>query len=362
MADDERVGDQLTVAVTGVGVLLGRRLVDRLVADDRVVAIRGLDIAPPDDLAGTPKLSLVHADVRDAGFGRHLQDVDVLVHLVFVMDEMDDVNAMRAINVDGTRNVFEAAVEAGVDQVVYTSSYVVYGAHPDNQLPLHEDSPLRVNPDFAYAEHKAEVERWLDGWLPEHQDLDVAVLRLGLVAGPDVDNFIVRAITETVRPMIVKGYRPPVQFAHVEDVADALRHAIDQRLDGRFNVACEGWLSFEEAAQLLGQRSLSEVPEAVAFSVAERLWSMGLALFPPGALHYFMHPFVMSVERMRATGWRPAHTNRETLRQLADEHEGYVTLRRDLRVRRRDLRIGAGLAGGLLLAAALRYTLRRRDG
>ncbi|MBW3542282.1 MAG: hypothetical protein KY476_18600, partial [Planctomycetes bacterium] len=175
---------------------------------------------------------------------------------------------------------------------------------------LTEDSPLRANPDFAYAQHTHEVERWLDRWLPEHPDLDVAVLRLGLVAGPDVDNFIVRAMTETVRPMIVKGYRPPVQFAHVEDVADAIEHAVLRGLDGRFNVACEGWLSFEEAAGLLGQRSLTEVPEAVAFSVAERLWSRGLALFPPGALHYFMHPFVMSVDRIAETGWRPQHTNR----------------------------------------------------
>lgn len=348
----------LTVAVTGVGGLLGRRLVDRLADDDEVSDVVGLDVEPPVDLAGTPKLELRRADVRDAAFATHLEGVDVLVHLAFVMDEMDDLNLMRSINIDGTRNVFEAAVDAGVGRIVYTSSYIVYGAHPDNDLPLTEDSPLRANPDFAYAEHKLEVERWLDRWRPGHPDLDVAVLRLGLVAGPDVDNFIVRALTETIRPMTVTGYRPPVQFAHVEDVADAIEHAVLRGLDGRFNVACEGWLSFDEAIDSLRRGSLVEVPEAVAFSVAERLWKLGLGLFPPGALHYLMHPFVMTVDRMLETGWRPRYTNRETLQQLAAEHTPYVTLHRDLRLRRRDLKIGAGLAGGLLVAATLRWILR----
>ncbi len=352
----------LRVAVTGVGGLLGRRLVDRLADDDEVGSILGLDIDPPVDLDGVAKLELRRADVRDAALAANLADVDVLVHLAFVMDEMDDLNLMRSINVDGTRNVFEAAVEAGVRRIVYTSSYIVYGAHPDNDLPLTEDSPLRANPDFAYAEHKAEVERWLDEWLEGSPDLDVAVLRLGLVAGPDVDNFIVRALTETVRPMTVTGYRPPVQFAHVEDVTDAIEHAALQGLGGVFNVACEGWLPFDEAADSLGRgSSVVEVPEAVAFSVADRLWKLGLGLFPPGALHYLMHPFVMSVDRMMATGWRPQHTNRETLRQLAAEHTPYVTLHRNVRVRRRDVKIGAGVAGGLLLAATLRWILRDDD-
>lgn len=346
------------VAVTGVGGLLGRRLVGRLASRDDVSGILGLDVEPPRDLSGIPKLELRRADVRDAAFAEHLEGVDVLVHLAFVMDEMDDVNLMRSINVDGTRNAFEAAVAAGVGHIVYTSSYIVYGAHPDNDLPLTEDSPLRANPDFAYAEHKSDVERWIGGWRREHPQTAVAVLRLGLVAGPDVDNFIVRALTETVRPMIVKGYRPPVQFAHVEDVADAIEHAVVQRLDGHFNVACEGWLSFDEAVDSLGRGSLVEVPEGVAFSAAERLWKLGLGLFPPGALHYLTHPFVMSVDRMMATGWRPKHSNRETLQQLSAEHSPYVSLHRDLRLRRRDIRIGAGLTGGLLVAAALRWILR----
>ena len=63
---------------------------------------------------------------------------------------------MRDFNVRGTRNVFESARAAGASKVVYVSSGVAYGAHPDNDVPLTEESPLRANPDFPWADYDIE--------------------------------------------------------------------------------------------------------------------------------------------------------------------------------------------------------------
>lgn len=265
---------------------------------------------------------------------------------------------MHAINVRGTRNVFEAAVKAGVRKIVYTSAGVAYGAHPDNDFPLREDSPLRANPDFPYAEHKLEVERWLGPWTREHDEVAVAVLRPGVIAGMDIDNPWVRQLLEFPRYIAVKGYRPPWQFSHVEDVTAAIEHAIVEDLRGAYNVACEGWLSFEEMLDITDQKPL-DLPEEIAFTVAEQLWRFGFAEGPPGALHYLMHPWVMSVERLIGAGWRPRHTNREALRELHEDHKGYMTVRRGRRIAKRHVKLGAGLGGGLLTGLALRKLVHR---
>ncbi len=351
----------MDVAITGVGGLIGRHLVDRLAVSGEVGRLIGLDVTRPSGLDALTRLELRSADVRDAGLARHLEGCDVVVHLAFVMDQLDDLATMHAVNVAGTQNVFEAALHAGVAKIVYTSSGTVYGAHPDNDFPLTEESPLRGNPDFPYVEHKLDVERWLWPWTREHHDVAVTVLRPGVVAGTDVDNSWVRQLLEFPRYISVKGYRPPWQFSHVEDVATALEHAVLGDLRGAYNVASEGWLSFEEMLDITNQKTL-EIPEELAYTVADRLWRFGFAEGPPGALDYLMHPWVMSVERLLRSGWRPRHTNRDALRELYEDHKGYMLVRRGRRVRKRDLALGAGLGGGLLAGVALRNVIRRERG
>ncbi|MBW3620763.1 MAG: NAD-dependent epimerase/dehydratase family protein [Actinobacteria bacterium] len=353
MADGDAPRGPATVAVTGVGGLIGRRLVAELDGQDGVGRILGLDVRTPEGLAST-KLDLRHADVREPDLADVLAGVDVVVHLAFQLDPIADEALMRAINIDGTRNVFEAAAAAGVRKVVYVSSGVVYGAHPDNDFPLTEDSPVRANPDFNYAEHKAEIEQWLAGWTPSHPELTVTILRPSIVAGPGVQNFITR-LMEQPRFTAVRGHRPPMQFAHVDDVASALAHAVVEDLPGAYNVTSEGWLSFDEVTAIGGAK-VAWVPEELAFSMAERMWRMGLGESPPGFVHYVMHPWVLSVDKLTATGWRPKHSNRDALVELVEEHRDYVSLGR-MRAERSKVR--AVLAGVGALLAAIVWRARR---
>jgi nucleoside-diphosphate-sugar epimerase len=334
-----------TVAITGVGGLIGRRLVATLDADPAVDRIVGLDVDVPSGLASL-KLDLRRADVRDrASLAAALGGADTVVHLAFQLDPLRDEAAMRATNVDGTRNVVEVAHEAGVRKLVYASSAVAYGAHPDNPLPLTEDQPLRANPGFNYAEHKLEVERWLAGWTAEHPDTTVTILRPAIVAGPGVANFITRQMTAP-RFVVVAGHEPPMQFAHVDDVASALAHVVAQDLPGAYNVACEGWLSFREVTAISGRKTV-EVPEEVAFAVAERLWRLGLGHAPAGQVHYVMHPWVVSEDALVATGWQPQHTNRDAFAELVREHADEVVIGpvSTTRGTARALSVGLGAAG-----------------
>ena len=122
----------LDVAVTGASGRTGRRLVERLAHEPtvgRVVAVDGADPA--------------------AEMARAIAGVDALVHLGHPRS---------------THAVLEAAAAAGVRVAVHRSSAAVYGAWPDNRVPLTEDVGLRPNPGFAFAAEHAEAERLVTEW------------------------------------------------------------------------------------------------------------------------------------------------------------------------------------------------------
>lgn len=342
------------VAVTGAGGLIGQRLVAILAKDPAVDRVLALDVVEQRVPAG---VASGVADVRDPAIADKLAGVDALVHLAFQVDPLHDEEAMRQVNVEGTRTTLQAAVDAGVRRLVVASSATVYGAHDDNDVPLTESSPRRPPAEFSYARHKGEVEDWLWGWagkLPDHVTL--SVLRPAIVAGPGVENFITRQL-ELPRFVTVAGHRPPLQVVHVDDAAAAFALAATEDLPGAYNVAAPGWLSLDEAMAVLGRRTV-ELPEEVARSLAAGLWRLGVGEAPAGQLPYVMHPWVMDVHRLEAAGWVPQHSNRDALAELADEHSAYVRLG-PLRARRDRLAWGAATAAGLG-AAALLARLRRR--
>ncbi len=346
-----------TIAITGVSGLVGRRLVQALEQRPEVTRIVGLDRTAPDGLTG-PRFTYRPADVRDPDLDAALSGVDVLVHLAFQLDPIHDEALMRAVNVDGTINVMEAAERAGVGHVVYPSSVVAYGAYADNDLPLTEDSPVRGTPELNYSEHKRDVEYWLADWVAGDHATEVCVLRLALVMGPGVQNFVTR-ILEGPRFTAVRDYTPPLQFVHLDDVVAAFEHAIEQRLTGVYNVAAEGWLSFDEILELVDRRVVS-IPEELAFTTAERLWKLGIGEYPAGVVAHLMHPCVMSPAKLVATGWQPKVTNREALQETVREHQDYVAVA-GVRTRRSTLRRATAVTG-LAASAAVVLAWRRWRG
>jgi nucleoside-diphosphate-sugar epimerase len=298
-------------------------------------------------------------DVRDARLAKLFVGVDSVVHLAFQQDPIRDELRMRSNNVEGTRAVLEAAAATGVRTIVYPSSATVYGAHPDNDLPLTESSPLRANPDFSYAAQRLETERMVESFRARHPDVIVTVLRPAIVFGAGVENFVSRML-EAPRLLTVRGYDPPLQLVHEDDLVSAILLALRKDLNGVFNVAADGWLSAPEVRSLAGKKRV-ELPEAVAFSMAERLWRTGLTASSPGELHYVMHPWVVDNSALRATGWRPQFTNREALIETVEAHRQWISLGR-ARVRKDSLAKGAAATLGAIGAMALVRRARRRSG
>jgi nucleoside-diphosphate-sugar epimerase len=348
-------GPGKVVAVTGAAGYMGSRLIRALCADERVDRVLGFDLRAPD--LHSDKFVFDTVDVRDERLGGRLAGIDVVVHLAFVMDPIADEVEMRDVNVNGSQNVFDCAAEAGVDRIIYTSSATVYGAHPDNEIPLTEESPLRANLDFSYAAHKLEVEYIAREFHSDNPDIRLTVFRPAIVFGPGVDNAWSRLIEAPVM-VGVKDHAPPFQFVHEDDVVAALVFAVFEDLNGVYNLTPRGWLAKDEIESFIG-RGRAELSERAAFSLMDRLWTAGLADAPAGMLHYVMHPWVISGVKLAEAGFVCERSSADTFREALSNVAPFVRLGRS-RFRRSTLRRGAAAAAGFAVAAGALGAARRR--
>jgi UDP-glucose 4-epimerase len=298
--------------ITGGSGYIGSRLVDHLSGRDATDAIVVADVRPPASFR--PKTSYSALDVRDRAAVRELferERPDCVVHLAFLLNPIHDEAAMYDVDVNGTHNVLEAASAAGVGHVLVTSSTTAYGAFADNPVPLTEDHPVRGAPDFSYARDKAESDRLCQLWALEHPERVMTIVRPCIVFGPDVDNYIVRLWLR--QPFRADFGMPdqPMQFVHVDDVAEALIRLLEGRHAGVFNVAADDYLSVVEAADLLGLKP-RRVPYRVMKRIAAALWRARVSEAPAGQLEFVIHPWVASNDKVKqVTGWAPKWTSRE---------------------------------------------------
>ncbi|MGO4460358.1 SDR family oxidoreductase [Streptomyces sp. M-16] len=344
------------IAVTGAASGVGAALVARLAVSDEVKQVVAID-----ERRGDCASAQWHVlDVRDPAIAEKLRGADVVVHLALDLDLETDPAARTAYNVRGTQTVLTAAAAAGVHRVVLCTSAMVYGALPDNDIPLSEDSELRATAEATGVGDLLEIERLGRRAPRAHPGLNVTVVRPAVLVG-GTDTALTRYF-ESPRLLVVAGSRPTWQFCHVEDLVSALEYAALEKAEGELAVGCEGWLEQEEVEELSGIRRM-ELPSAVALGAAARLHRIGLTPSPAGDLAYTMHPWVVSVSGLHAAGWRPRWTNEEVLAELLQEVAGRHTVA-GRRLGRKDAATAAGAAGATVAllgaAAAVRRARRRR--
>jgi nucleoside-diphosphate-sugar epimerase len=309
-----------TVVVTGVAGSLGQRVAARLAARPDLDRIVGLDVVPS---AWThPKLDMRLIDLAfDAGPGvggleSALDGAAGLIHLAWRTPDAlgtlpgDDASAATA-NLRALRHVLKACGQAGIPTVVHLSSATVYGAWPDNKIPLTEDARLRPNPELSFAVSKAEAERVVAQWAEDHPGVAVAVLRPAVTVGFD-ERPLYLALGVTRSPRSGDGGRP-VQYLHVDDLSSAVVTAWEQRLTGVYNVAPDTGIREEEARALAGGVAKVTLPGRVAKAVSAWGWQLFRRGIPVEARAYATHSWVVAPDRLKATGWTPQYSSEEAL-------------------------------------------------
>jgi nucleoside-diphosphate-sugar epimerase len=350
-------GARPVVAVTGAARGLGHALTSRLASSPRV----GRVIAIDDHRGETTGVTWRVVDVRDPALAGRLAGVDVVVHTDLDLAPDSDAKARRAFNVRGAQTVLTAAAAGGVGRVVLVTSAMVYGARPDNPVPLPEDAPLGADQDGSVVGDLLEIEQLAERSARAHLGMAVTVVRPAALVGEGIDTLITRHF-EAPRLLAVKGCAPRWQFCHIDDLVSALELAAAGEVTGAFAVGCDGWLEPEQLEELSGLKRI-ELPAGLTFATAQRLHRAGITPAPVNDLHFVVYPWVVDCAALRAAGWRPSYDNAAAVAVLLDQRAGHHAVA-GRRLAKKDATITAAGATVAVIgtAAIVRHARRRRRG
>lgn len=301
--------------VTGGAGFLGQATVRRLLAEG--CQVRVIDQVEAPDAFADLDIEYIQAPVEDANaIADACKGMDAIMHEAAALPIHRDRDLIFGTNVDGTRNVMEGAVAAGVKSVVFVSTTAVYGLHKFH--PIHEDIPLI--PVGYYGESKIAAEQVCE----EYRDrLHVSIIRPKTFLGTGrlgVFEILFDWIADGKRiPMIGKGHNK-YQLLDVEDLIESMWIAAHhENGNDTFNVAARefGTLREDLAPLFAAAGHKPRFLPTPRRTTQAALWTLDMMrLSPLSKWHYgtMASDSYVEVEKAeRLLGWTPKRSNQDTL-------------------------------------------------
>jgi len=295
--------------------------------------------------------ALAQFALRDVG-----EPIDVVVHLG--SGDHDAIALARQSVTEGVVEMLAGATAGYATHVVLVSSAMVYGAVPNNPVPLTEEAVLRPEVEFVYARQLATAEALVDQWRRDDLGRTATVLRPVVTMDARASSSLARALAAGFGQRFGED-DPPAQFVHLDDLAAAVVVGAEQRLDGVFNVSPDGWVPGERVRELTGSSLRMKLPERVSEVWSSLQWRFQRGPIPPGLRPYTRSPWVVANDRLKAHGWAPTVTNEQAY--VEGTEAGWWTMITPKR--RQELSLGAmvaGLVAGLVAGFSLWRRWRRR--
>ncbi|WP_405012256.1 NAD-dependent epimerase/dehydratase family protein [Kitasatospora sp. NBC_01539] len=282
----------LRIAVTGASGFCGSHLA-------RTAAARGAEVLC---LGRRPGPTGTHVPWDAAAHPPDLRGADLVVHCAAAVGDHPPGSpaeaGQRAVNVDGTARLLEAAAGR---PVVFVSSASVYDPRADRSL-VTEDHATADGHRNAYGRTKAAADRLALA-------AGAVVLRPRAVYGPG-DPHLLPRLLERVRGglLLLPGADVPLSLTAVQNLADACLAAADWP-PGAYNITDAAPYRRDAAVRAVlaahGVRvRIGHVPVGLAEFAARRRLVPGLT---PYAVDQLARPVVLDTARARALGWNPAY-------------------------------------------------------
>ncbi|OGG80050.1 epimerase [Candidatus Kaiserbacteria bacterium RIFCSPLOWO2_01_FULL_54_13] len=305
-----------TYFVTGGSGFLGINLVRHLLArGHRVVSY---DVSPF-DYPERGRIVEVVGDIRDREMlARTMKGADIVVHTAAALP-LYAPEDIRSTDIDGTRNVLEAAKKNNVARVIHISSTAVYGI-PDHH-PLYEDDALDGVGEYGKAKIAAE-EMCLEY---RKKGMCIPIVRPKSFVGPErLGVFALLydwAATGHGFPMIGSG-RNRYQLLDVEDLCEAIYLCATlpkERVNDTFNIGAKEFTTMREDYQAVLDRA-GFGKKVRGFPAAPMIWTLRiLEKLKLSPLYKWVYEtaskdsFVSIEKAERTLGFAPKYSNKQAL-------------------------------------------------
>lgn len=212
----------LRTLVTGATGFIGSILVRRLVEEGETLRIFRRSSSSLDLLGeATSEVEHVIGDLTDpVAVHDAVADVDRIYHVAarIAFGRTGDPDRLHAVNVQGTSNLIDAALEEDIDRFLHTSSVAALGPPEREGEVADESSRWRETPattEYARSKHAAELEVFRG----QAEGLEVVIANPALVFGPEDPGNATMQIVSRIREERMPGVPPG--GTNVVDVLDA---------------------------------------------------------------------------------------------------------------------------------------------
>jgi len=319
-------GRKRRVLITGVSRWWGALLAQRLIQDEGIAEVIGVDTEDPHyDLGDADFLKV---DVRHSLIGKLVRSVgiDTVVHTDTTIDSFsDDARTAHETNVVGTLNLLAgcAGDDSPVRRLVLKSSAHVYGSRHDLPMHVREDYRLASSSPHPFVRDIVEVESNFFDFAIRNPKAETVVLRFANSLNADEPAPLARYFDLPVVPTVL-GFDPVLQLVHRDDCIEALRKATHGGGSGAYNIAGEHPLPLSVLLSEVGKVPAPVLPPAGLGLVSAALKAMNVAFLSPQLIDLLR--WGRTVSTAKAAAELDFRAARDTLTALDD----YIQQRRVL--------------------------------
>jgi nucleoside-diphosphate-sugar epimerase len=291
----------MKIAITGASGMLGRCLLNQM--QDKKVLLIGRSMQKLEEIyQDRPDTSLYETDYAPESLSKILATADALIHFAArPASKLYKKYEQYYWKIQLAENVFEAASAAGIKNVVFASSAMLYSPHV-NSIPYLESEPLY--PDTLYAVCKMGIENLGFLHIENFKSLRFASISLSERRGIMLGTFIQQAIRKQTITVYGKGTGVR-EMIYVKDAASAIEAAINHpEKRGVFNIGSGVATSHSELAAF--------VNEIFAFGAADIVHDLTKE---EASTQYPMD----HSKATRILGWNPKYTTKQALTELKPE-------------------------------------------
>ncbi len=302
--------------ITGGAGFLGINLVRYLL--DRGHQVTSLDIAPF-DYPERDRIRVIDGDIRNReDVDRSLEGVDIVVHTAAALP-LYKAEEIYSTDIEGSRTVMQAALDAGIQRVVHVSSTAVYGI-PDHH-PLVEEDPMDGVGPYGIA--KVEAENMCASF--REQGMVVPIVRPKSFIGPErlgvFALFYDWAKDGRGFPMIGNGNNR-YQLCDVEDVCQGIYLCATgpaDRVDDVFNIGAREFTTMKEDYQAVLDvagfgKKIRGFPASPVIWTLRILEAMKLSPLYKWVYETACEDSFVSIEKAeRVLGFDPKYSNKDAL-------------------------------------------------